>query len=417
MTAAAPGDGRWARVRVLVVLGALSAFGPLSMDLYLPALPRIASDLETPQSLAQTTMSACMAGLALGQLVAGPLSDSLGRRRPMLVGVAGYVVFSLVCAVAPNIGFLIAARLLQGIGGSAGLVVSRAVVRDLYGGGRNAARIFSLLMLVTGSAPIIAPILGAQLLRVTSWRGVFVVLASIGAAIFLGALTLRESHPAETRTAGGLRATGRAFGTLVRDRVFVRCTVAIGLASAALFVYISASPFVIEDAYGHSAQLFSVVFAVNSAGIMLASQAGARLVHRVGPSALLRAGLLQQSAAGLALLGMVVSGRPPLSVLLVPLFFVVSAVGLVLPNATALALSPHGALAGAASAFLGAFQFLVGGIMGPLSGVAGHSAILPMAVLIAALASGALLAGLPVHRARGPSALTEPVAIGPGLAD
>lgn len=410
-TQAAPGEavpgvrgGRSARVRVLVVLGALSAFGPLSMDTYLPALPRIASDLHTPQAMAQITMAACMAGLALGQLVCGPLSDTRGRRRPLLAGVACYVLLSLGCAFAPSVGLLIGARALQGLAGSAGLVISRAMVRDLYGGGRAAARIFSLLVVVSGAAPVVAPLAGGQLLRVTSWRGVFVVLAAVGVAILIGSFTLPESLPAAKRRAGGLRSTGQAFGLLVRERDFVRFTLASGLACCALFVYIAGSPFVIENAYGRSAQLFSLIFAVNSAGIMLAGQADARLVQRVGATALMRWGLIQQTIAGLVLLAVVAAGRPPLLVLLVPLLFIVSAVGLVQPNATALALARHGTVAGAASAILGAFQFLSGAIVGPLSGIGGHAAIVPMGALIAALAVAALLAGLAVGSARGPAA-------------
>lgn len=397
---AAVGGERWARARVFAVLGALSAFGPLSMDTYLPALPRVAADLHTSQSVAQGTMSACMVGLALGQLVAGPLSDTMGRRRPLWVGVAGYVGLSLVCALAPGAGFLIVARLLQGLAGATGLVISSAMVRDMYGGGRDSARIFSLLIMISGAAPVVAPLVGAQLLRVTSWRGVFVVLAGVGAVILLGTLTLPESLPPARRQAGGLRETGQAFAMLGRDRRFVALTLASGLACCALFVYIAASPFVIEDTYARSAQLFSLIFAVNSAGIVLAGQIGARLVRRVGPRPLLLTGLIQQVVAGLFLAGLVLAGaRPPLAVLLAPLFLVVSAVGFVAPNATALALARRGVVAGAGAAVVGSFQFLTGAIVGPLSGLGGHSSLRPMGVLIAVLAVGALLAGLTARAA------------------
>ncbi len=394
-------------MRTLVVLGALSAFGPLSMDMYLPSLPSIAKDLHSSQTATQLTMSACIAGLALGQLVIGPLSDAFGRRRPLLVGLVVFVVLSLLCAAAPNVPLLIALRFLQGLGGAAGLVTSRAMVRDRWGGGAEVARIFSLLMLVSSVAPVAAPLLGGQLLRVTSWRGVFVVLAAVGVLIFLGTLTLEETRPSARRS-GSLHATRVAFGILVRDRAFVGFTLAAGLTSAALFTYISASPFVIEDAYGHSAQVFSLIFAVNSGGIMLAGQVGARLVRLVGSKTLLRAGMTMQAAAGVALLVIVLVGHPPLIVLLVPLFFVVAAVGLVLPNATALALSPHGDIAGSASAQLGAFQFMAGAIAGPLSGVAGHESLLPLGVLIALCSGGGLAAA--IYAVRVSSTAQVPVA-------
>lgn len=395
----AAGGGGWARARVIAVLGALSAFGPLSMDTYLPALPRVAADLHTPQAVAQLTMSACMIGLALGQIISGPLSDTMGRRRPLGFGVAAYVGLSLVCALAPNAAFLIVARLLQGLAGAAGLVISRAMVRDMYGSGRDSARIFSLLIMISGAAPVVAPLVGAQLLRVTSWRGVFVVLAVVGLVILFGTLTLPESLPEAGRQAGGLRATGRAFAVLGRDRGFVALTLASGLACCALFVYIAASPFVIEDTYARSPQLFSLIFAVNSAGIVLAGQVGAGVVRRAGPTALLRAGLVQQVVAALLLVGLVLAGQPPLAVLLVPLFLVVSAVGFVVPNATALALARRGVVAGAGSAIVGSFQFLAGAVVGPLSGLGGHSSLRPMGVLIAVLAVGALLAGLTAREA------------------
>ncbi|WP_375500017.1 multidrug effflux MFS transporter [uncultured Jatrophihabitans sp.] len=405
MSDTAPTLEHRAYLLMLLVLGALAAFGPLSMDMYLPSLPSISDDLHTSATSTQFTMSACIAGLALGQLVAGPLSDALGRRRPLLVGVGAYVVLSLLCAAAPNVGVLIVLRLLQGLAGAAGLVISRAIVRDRWGGGPAAARVFSLLTLVSSIAPVASPLLGGQILRATSWRGVFVVLAAIGVLILLGTLTLDETHPPEQRQ-GSLQATGQAFGLLVRDRVFVCYTVAGGLAGAALFTYISASPFVIEDAYGRSAQLFSLMFAANSVGIMVTGRFSARLVQRVGSASLLRVGLVVQALAGVALLGVVAAGRPPLAVLLVPLFFIVAPIGLIGPNSTALALSPHGAIAGSASAQLGAFQFLVGAAVGPLAGVAGHESVVPMAVLIAVLSCGGLAA---TYAVRAPTVTRTPV--------
>jgi DHA1 family bicyclomycin/chloramphenicol resistance-like MFS transporter len=308
------------------------------------------------------------------------------------------VVLSALCAVSPNVAVLIGLRLLQGLAGSAGLVISRAMVRDLYGGGREAARIFSLLMLVSGVAPIAAPLLGAQILRLTSWRGIFLVLAGVGLLIFLGARTMSESYPVAARHQGGRIRAGRAFVMLMRDRAFAAYTLSLGLSGAALFTYISSSPFVIEGIYARSAQVFSVVFAVNSVGIMSAGQIGARLVRRVGSATLLRAGVVQQSLAAIVLLVIALAGRPALLVLLIPLIFVVSAVGLVGPNATALALAPYGAMAGAASAQLGAFQFLTGAVAAPIAGAWGTGSVLPMCSIIAVAAVGALLACIAATR-------------------
>jgi MFS transporter, DHA1 family, multidrug resistance protein len=189
----------WRRLRMLALLGALSAFGPLSMDMYLPSTPSIASDLHAGQSVVQLTMSACLAGLALGQLIAGPVSDGLGRRKPLLIGLAAFVVMSLACALAPDIELLITFRFLQGVAGAAGIVLSLAMVRDLYEG-PDLARMLGSLMLVFGLAPVLAPVLGGQLLRITTWRGVFVVLAGIGAALLLASWFLPETLAADCRT-------------------------------------------------------------------------------------------------------------------------------------------------------------------------------------------------------------------------
>src|SRR4051812_26339026 len=250
--------------RLVLLLGALSAFGPLSMDMYLPGLPSMARDLSSPAWAAQLTITTSMLGLAGGQLVAGPISDSRGRRRPLLIGLAAYMATSLLCAMAPNIWLLLTFRLIQGSAGAAGIVIARAIVRDLHTG-VAAARFFALLMLVGGLAPILAPLVGGQLLHVTDWRGIFVVLAGIGAVLLLAAWTmLAETLPAGQRHAGGLAATLHVFGGLVRDRPFLGYTLSGGLTFAAMATYISGSPFVLQDIHGVSPQLFSVLFAVNA---------------------------------------------------------------------------------------------------------------------------------------------------------
>lgn len=387
----------------LVVLGGLSAFGPLSIDMYLPAMPRMSDDLGTGDLPVQLTLTACLVGLALGQALAGPVSDTLGRRRPLLASLVAYTVASLLCAIAPDVWVLIGLRLLQGLAGAAGIVIARAVIRDLRSG-PSLARLFALVMAINGLAPILAPIIGAQVLRIGSWRWVFVILAAVGALLLAGvAALLPESLPAERRHPGSVRRTLRIFGELSGDRRFVGCLLATGLSLGAMFAYISASPFVLQQVHGLSAAQFSLVFGANALGIVALSQLSALLVGRVGPTRLLVTGTLLQGVATLALLA-VVSSR--LWALLGALFVAVAAVGLVLPNATALALSDHGDHAGSASALLGTFQFAVGAVTPALLGVPGMSQSVAMGVVMAVLAVGGVAAcAALVRRPRSPAAV------------
>jgi MFS transporter, DHA1 family, multidrug resistance protein len=388
--------------RLVVLLGALSAFGPLSMDMYLPGLPSMARDLDAPAWAAQLTITASMIGLALGQLVAGPISDAHGRRRPLLVGLAAYMAASLLCAMAPTIWLLLVFRVVQGAAGAAGIVIARAIVRDLHTG-IAAARTFALLMLVNGLAPILAPLLGGELLHITDWRGIFVALAAIGAVLLFAAWAmLAETLAPEMRHGGGLTATLQVFGSLVGDRRYVGYALSMGLAFGAMAAYIGGSPFVLEDIYGASPQLFSVLFAVNAGGIVLASQIGRAVVDRYGPRRLLNAGVCLSAAGGLGVLGSVVLdlGLPTL----LPSFFVlVAAIGLVFPNAAALALADHPRTAGSASAGLGLTQFAIGALAAPLGGVAGSDSALPLAIVAAALSMGSLVALFTLSGAREPS--------------
>jgi MFS transporter, DHA1 family, multidrug resistance protein len=370
--------------RLVVLLGALSAFGPLSMDMYLPGLPSMARDLSAPAWAAQLTITTSMLGLAGGQLVAGPISDALGRRRPLLAGLAAYMAASLLCAMAPTIWLLLVFRLVQGIAGAAGIVIARAIVRDLHEG-VAAARYFALLMLVGGLAPILAPLIGGELLHVTDWRGIFVVLAGIGAALLLAAWAmLGETLPVAMRHGGGLAATVRVFGGLLRDKPYMGYTLSAGLTFAAMATYISGSPFVLQDIHGVSPQLFSVAFATNAVGIMIASQTSRALVGRYGPRALLGAGVRIAVVGGVGVLVSVLAGLG-LAGLLPSLFVMVSSVGVVLPNAAALALADHPRTAGSASALLGLIQFAAGALAAPLAGVGGSHTALPMAIVMAVL--------------------------------
>jgi DHA1 family bicyclomycin/chloramphenicol resistance-like MFS transporter len=376
----------------VVILGLLSTFGPLSIDMYLPGLPDLVDDLDSSAALGQLTLTACMLGLALGQLVAGPLSDAWGRRRPLLIGLVGFFVASAVCAAAPTIGALIFLRFLQGAAGAFGIVIARAIVRDLHEG-TAAVRYFSALMLVTGVAPVLAPVLGGQLLEVTSWRGIFVALAIVGAVMLVAtALGLGETLPEERRREGGLRATATTLREVLSDRRFVAYALACGLAFGAMFTYISGSPFVIQDLYGASPQLFSAAFALNSLGIVAAGQVNGRLAGHVAPRTMLGAGVGTMAVAGLVLLAVTIPGDLGVVALLVPLWVLVSCIGFVIPNATALALADHREVAGSASALLGVTQFLIGAAVAPLAGIAGTGTAVPMAVAMAALSFAAVAA-------------------------
>ena len=372
------------RVQLIVILGALSAFGPLSLDMYLPALPALAADLGASAAEAQLTLTACLLGLACGQIVAGPLSDALGRRRPLLAGLVGYTLASLICAAAPSVPVLVLLRLLQGVAGAAGIVIARAAVRDLFSGA-DVARFFSLTMLVNGLAPILAPVIGGQVLRLTSWRGVFVVLTVVGLLLVLSALLgLPETLPSGRRRSGGLRATLHTYRRLLADPALMRYSLASGLAMAAMFAYIAGSPFVIENLYGVSPQRFSLIFGANAFGIVVLSQVGARLVTRAGAGRLLAAGLGVSLLGSLLLLASVTLGAG-LAGILPAFFLIVASIGLIGPNATALALADHPQTAGSASALIGVMQYIFGAVVAPLVGLGGMATAMPLAVVIVSL--------------------------------
>lgn len=373
------------QIRLVVLLGALVALGPLSIDGYLPGLPDLARDLGTSAPAAQLTVTACLAGLATGQLIGGPLSDRYGRRRPLLAGLTLYTAASMLCAVAPGVWALIGLRLVQGIGGAFAIVIANAMVRDRTSGART-ARFFATLTLVTGLAPVLAPILGGQLLRVTAWPGVFVALAVLGAVMLIvSAVGLPESRPAGPR-----QPSRAAVPRLLSDRAFTGYVLANGLAFAAMFAYISGSPFVLQEIHGLSPQQYSAVFAVNSAGLVLSAQISGRMVARAGARALLRTGLLGATAGGATVLAAVLT-RASLVILLAGLFLLVSSLGLVMPNAAALALADHAEHAGSAAALLGFSQFMLGGALAPLAGSGGTADALPMGILVVVLPALALL--------------------------
>jgi len=377
--------------QLVLVLGALIALGPLTIDMYLPAFPRIAQDLGATDSAVQLTLTGMLLGLAGGQLVIGPLSDALGRRRPLLVGIGVHALASLACALSPTIGVLAAVRVLQGFAGAAVSVVAMAIVRDLFEG-VAVARIMSRLMLVIGLAPILAPSLGGLVLTFSTWRGIFVVLS--GAAVLLCVLAmlgLRETLPVERRRPATVRATLSGYRSLLADRVFVALAFTGGSMMAAMFAYVSGASFVLQDGFGLDEQAFGLVFGVNAAGLTLTSQLNPVLLRWFTVRQVLSGAVVAAMTASAALLFVGLTGIGGLAAVLVALALVVSTAGLALPNTPALALTRHGEAAGTAAAVLGCVQFGVGGVVAPLVGASGSTTAAPMAAVMLGVTSLAAL--------------------------
>ena len=378
-------------VTLVVVLGLLTALGPITIDLYLPALPAITDELRTTEPAVQLTLTGMLIGLSAGQLVVGPLSDVLGRRRPLLAGIGVHIVASLLCTVATGVVMLGTLRVLQGVGAAAAAVIALAVVRDRFTG-HTAAAVLSRLILVVGVSPVLAPTVGAELLRFTDWRGLFLALAIIGAAIALVAgLALPETLPPERRRTGGLRTTAADYRGLLRDRAFVGLVLVTGLSMAALFAYVAGSSFVLQEQFGLTAQQFGLVFAINAVALIGVPQLNVVLLRRFSPTRILHAALLAGALFAVVLLIFTLTGTGGLLGVLIPLFLILCAVGFRGPNATALALTRHGEAAGTAASLLGAAQFGIGGLAAPLVGLLGNNA-----VAMAAVITGASIAALVV---------------------
>lgn len=390
---AATAAARRTGILVTLVLGGLTALPPLSMDMYLPALPAVTDSLHAPAATVQLTLTACLAGMALGQLVVGPMSDRWGRRRPLLIGMIVYIFATAICVFAPTAELLIGFRLLQGLAGAAGIVIARAVVRDLYDG-ESMARFFSTLMLISGVAPVIAPVIGGQVLRITDWRGIFAVLTVIGVLLTLVVWKwLHETLPPAERHTGGVGDALRTMRGLLADRVFTGYMIAGSLAFAALFAYVSASPFVVQEIYGASPQTFSLLFGINSIGLIAVGQINGKiLVGRVSLDKALGFGLAVIVLASVALLLMTsgVFGDVGLVPVATGLFVLMSAMGLAMPNTNTQALMRTKHAAGSASALLGTSQFLIGAVASPLVGIAGEATAVPMAVVQLVCAVGAM---------------------------
>ncbi|MFB9377251.1 multidrug effflux MFS transporter [Kineococcus gynurae] len=391
-------------VGLIVLLGAMATLGPISVDLYLPSLPQVASDLGTTPAAAQLTITGVLIGSAVGQLVVGPMSDRFGRRRPALVCLGFFVLISVACVLAPTIEALAAARILSGVGASAGGVIGMAVVRDLFTG-PTAARLMSRLVLVIGVAPLFAPTIGGALAQVWGWR---TVLASIGVAGLLLAVVvwraLPETRPVTVRptTAGarGLLSTFAGFGVLLRDRRFLSFAVMPGLAMAVVMSYVAVSPFVLQVGYGLSHTEFAVLFAVNGIALVGGTQVNAALVGRLDSMVLLRAGLVLGVVFAVGLLVVALTGAGGLTGLVVALWLLLATGGLVMPNAATLALAPYGERAGSAAALVTALQSGVGGVVGVLTGALGGDAVAMAGVSLGAVALSTFLFALVSRRAR-----------------
>ncbi len=369
--------------RLALVLGSLSAFGPLSIDMYLPGLPALAREFHTDTAAAQLTLSLFFIGLAVGQALYGPIADRVGRKRPLLAGCAFYMIASVACALAPSIESLIVLRFAQALGGCAGMVIARSIVRDLFDA-HNSARMYSFLMLVMGLAPITAPLIGGQILVAFGWRAIFWLLGGFGLfCLVMVAFQLPETLPAERRIRAGLGQALEVYGRLLADRRFVGYALAGGFVSAGMFAYISGSPFVFIELYGVAPQHYGWIFGTNALGLVIASQLNRWLLMRYRSEAILAATFVAYAIAGLVLALVAATGFGGLAGLLAPLFLCVASVGLIGPNAAAAAMAPHGHVAGSASALLGTLQFVVGAGAGALVGVLHNGTAMPMAGIIA----------------------------------
>ncbi|ATP43116.1 multidrug effflux MFS transporter [Pseudomonas sp. ITEM 17296] len=368
-------------LRMVLILGALSAFGPLAIDFYLPAFPAMAQAFATDEKHVQATLAAYFLGLSIGQLAYGPVADRFGRRKPLLFGVALFTLASLACAYAPNLDTLVLARFVQALGGCAGMVLSRAIVSDKCDPVAS-AKVFSQLMLVMGLAPILAPMLGGVLVNLAGWQSIFLALSLFSAACLLAvSLGLPESLPADMPRqplSGALRQYLRLFN----DRVFLGHALTGGIAIAGMFAYIAGSPFVFIKLYGVPAEHYGWLFGTNAAGFILVAQVNARLLAKRGPAFLLVRAVWMYLAAGLVLLGVAALRPSQLWPLLVPLFVCIASLGCIIPNASACAMSGQGARAGSASALMGCLQFSVAAGAAALVGLLHDGSAVPMTLVI-----------------------------------
>lgn len=349
--------------------------------MYLPSFPTIVEEFHTNASLVQISLTTCLLGLGLGQLIIGPMSDVQGRRKPLLIFLGLYLLSSLTCAVAPNIYVLIVSRFIQGFAAAGGLVISRAIVRDLFSG-RELTKFFANLMLIGNLGPIVAPVLGGAILSFANWHVVFVVLACVSLILTLAvSLKLEETLPTEKRIPSNFKQVVGNFGSLLKDREFTGYAFAQGFTIAGIFAYVAGIPFVYQNIYGVSPQVFSFLFGVNGFGLIIGTQMVGR-VSAVSEKTFLKIGLTMSNSAAILLL-MALLLKAPLVFVAVPIFFLVTSISIIATSCFSLAIETKGHIAGSASALLGVLPFVLGSFIAPLAGIAGEDTAIPMGIVIA----------------------------------
>ncbi|MGP7816618.1 Bcr/CflA family multidrug efflux MFS transporter [Niallia sp. 01092] len=378
------------RLRLALLLGSLALLGPFSIDMYLPSFPTIVEDYKTNASLVQISLTTCLLGLGIGQLIIGPMSDVQGRRKPLLTFLILYLLSSLACAFSPNIYFFIGARFIQGFAAASGLVISRAIVRDVYSG-KELTKFFALLMLVNNLGPIIAPVTGGSILTFTNWTGVFIMLACVGIVLFLTvSWKLEETLPEENRVSSNFSQVLKNFISLLKDRQFAGYVLTQGFIIAGVFAYVSGTPFVYQNVYGVSPQVFSLLFGMNGIALMIGSQLVGRFTDVISEKTFLQIGLFLSTLSGAVLLVAILLHAPLLAVV-IPIFFIVSSIGIIATTSFSLAMESQGHIAGSASALLGLLPFILGSLTAPLVGISGENTAVPMGIIIFSASFIALL--------------------------
>ncbi|SCV39545.1 Bicyclomycin resistance protein [Bacillus subtilis] len=379
------------RLALAFLLGMLAILGPLNIDMYLPSFPEIADDLSASASLVQLSLTACLVGLTIGQLIVGPVSDAQGRRKPLLICIFLFALSSLFCALSPNITTLVAARFLQGFTASAGLVLSRAIVRDVFTG-RELSKFFSLLMVITAVAPMVAPMTGGAILLLpfATWHTIFHVLTIIGfLLVLLIALRLKETLPPEKRIPSSIGTSVKTMGSLLKDRSFMGYALTVGFIHGGSFAYVSGTPFVYQDIYGVSPQVFSILFGINGLAIISGSFIIGRFGGIIHEKSLLRMAVITAMIATAVLLTVTMI-HGPLATLVISIFIYMITIGMVLTSTFTLAMERQGHRAGSASALLGMLPLLLGSIVSPLVGINETTAIPMGAIMFVTAVIGAL---------------------------
>lgn len=368
-------------LRFALLLAAFSALGPFTVDMYLASFPQMMKFFGTNASMIQASLTACLLGLGLGQIVIGPLSDVHGRRKPLLISMILYFLSSIGCAFAPNIEIFIALRFIQGFAASAGLVISRAIVRDRYSG-VELTKFFSLLTMISSVAPLLSPLAGSTIISFTSWVGVFIFLGLLG--IFLTTMTgwrLKETLPVEQRVPSNFMELLRNYKTLLRNRTFMGYALVTGILLAGVFAYVSGTPFIYQNIYGVSPQVFSLLFAMNGISLILGSQLVKQLAGRMTERSILLIGLSLAFISSVTVL-IVVFSHGPLFALVIPLLLIAASIGIIGPVSFTLAMESQGHIAGSASALLGILPFVLGSVTSQLVGIAGEYSAVPLGVII-----------------------------------